>query len=163
MESRGKRPVRLAGPIGEPTFQVPPAAEPKISVERLPEARSAEPETAAADVAPSPAPLSGASSPIASEAAGGNAIAASRAAIEQGYRALSEELASFAGRAAETAAHTAIDLLAVRTWSDAIAVNRNFARASFDHWLDSSARISDIGVKLAVAAANPFLLVYGRC
>jgi hypothetical protein len=85
------------------------------------------------------------------------AMEESRVAMARGFDALGEEMAELARCGIDTAARTAIEMLAVKTFSEAIAVNSSFARASFDNWLGGSAKFSELGVKLAVESSRPFL------
>lgn len=73
------------------------------------------------------------------------------------WEALGGEFADYARRGADAAAQSAIDMLGVKTWSDAVAVNADFARKAFEHWLESVAKISGLGVKLAVQSSKPLL------
>ena len=75
---------------------------------------------------------------------------------------MSEECAGFARQSIDTTANTAIQMLAIKTWSDAVAVNTSFARKSYDQWLDSAAKVFELGVKLAYESAKPFVSRFGR-
>jgi hypothetical protein len=86
-----------------------------------------------------------------------HALAASQAALARGLEALSAEMAGLTISGIDAAARTATDMLAIKTLSDAIAVNAGFARNSFDTMVNSSARLSGIGVKLAADATLPIL------
>jgi hypothetical protein len=89
-------------------------------------------------------------------------LAECRAALTHGLDALSKEAAVLARGGIEVTARTAIDMLAVRTLSDAMAVNSGFARASFDNWIGGSARFSELGAKLAAESWRPFLARLGK-
>jgi len=89
-------------------------------------------------------------------------IAESRAALARGVESMSEEVASFTRHSIETTAHSAIQMLGVKTWADAVAVNTVFARTSFDSWLDSTAKVSELGIKLAVESSKPFVAKLGN-
>jgi Phasin protein len=96
---------------------------------------------------------------------GSGALAAmeeSRVAVARGFDALGEELAELARCGIDTVTRTAIEMLAVKTFFDAIAVNSSFARASFDNWIGGSAKFSELGVKLAVESSRPFLAHLGE-
>jgi len=54
-------------------------------------------------------------------------------------------------------AHTATKMLAVKTLSDAIEVNAGFTCSSFDALVDGSAKLSELGVKLAAETSQPLL------
>ncbi len=88
-------------------------------------------------------------------------ITESQAAVSRGMQALSDELACYGRQSMETLARTAIDTLSVKTWSDAVAVNSRLARNSFDQWVDSAAKMSELGIKLTTEAAKPFLAKMG--
>jgi hypothetical protein len=95
---------------------------------------------------------------------GGDALAAleeSRIALASGLEALSEEAAGLARRGIDTAARAAIQMLAVRTLSDAVAVNAGFARTSFDTWIGAAVKFSELGAKLAADSSRPFLARLG--
>jgi Phasin protein len=175
METRGKRTRRIAAPPEGLAVQrvVSPseiAAVPPVAAETVIQAHPLE----TAEPNPSSAPpeqdvvVQRVSSPVpAINAPHGErtdfgsesfaAIEEFRAATTRGFDALSEELAGLARCGMDTAARTAIDMLAVKTLSDAIAVNSCFARASFDNWLESSAKLSELGMKLVVESTRPFL------
>ena len=90
---------------------------------------------------------------------GGEAMAVfaeTRTVLADGVEALSAEVAGLARRNIETAARTAIEMLAAKTVADAIAVNAGFARASFGNWLGSSAKLSELGLRLATESARAF-------
>jgi hypothetical protein len=90
------------------------------------------------------------------------AIAQSQAALTRGLGALSAELAGMALSGIDTAARTATQMLSVKTLSDAIAVNAGFTCSSFDTLVGGSTKLSELGVKLASEAAQPFLSQLGQ-
>jgi hypothetical protein len=182
METRGKRIARVAGPVEthSPSSETPPV--PTDAPSDIPLAPEAEPGVAAAPIAAAPiaaAPIAAARvaqriSPAVpalgtarDELAdfGREAFAAldeSRTALARALGALSEEVAGLARSGIDTAARTAIEMLSVKTVSDAVAVNAGFARASFDNWIGSSARFSELGAKLAAESSLPFLDRLGK-
>ncbi|MGH7029339.1 MAG: phasin family protein [Stellaceae bacterium] len=83
-------------------------------------------------------------------------LAAARGALADGVEALSEEVAGLARRGIETATRTAIEMLAVKTFADALSVNAGFARASLGNWLGSSAKFSELGLRCAAESSRPF-------
>ncbi len=89
-------------------------------------------------------------------------LAESRLVLATGFEALSEEIAGLARCGIDTAARTAIEMLAVRTVSDAVAVNAGFVRASFDNWIGRSARFSELGARLAADSSRLFLARLGN-
>jgi hypothetical protein len=84
-------------------------------------------------------------------------IAESRTALARGIESMSDEWASFVRHSIDVTADTAIRMLAATTWSDAVAVNARFARTSYDRWLDSSTKVSELGVKTAFESSKPFI------
>jgi Phasin protein len=173
MDSRGRRTPRMAGPIEAPAPRAgaavpdPVTADPPVDELPAPphliEQRISPPETALAALTappalPAPAPLS-------SAAATGDildVITESRTALARGVESLSEEFASFTRRNIDTTARSAVQMLVAKTWADALAVNTSFARTSFDHWLDSTAKVSELGVKLAVESSKLFVTRLGK-
>jgi hypothetical protein len=109
-----------------------------------------------------PAPPAGAPTPPPAGAPGRTPMPAAefgglsemQASFAQGLAQLSEEVNAFLRRSIDNAAQTGIDLLGVRTWSDAIAANSKYAQTCFDLWVDSSARISELGIKLALESSR---------
>jgi len=96
---------------------------------------------------------------------GGEAFAAlvqSQTAMARGLEALSAELAGLALSGIDAAARTATDILAIKTLSDAIELNAGFTRSGFHALLDGSARLSELGVKLAAEASQPILTQLGK-
>ena len=77
------------------------------------------------------------------------ALAQSQAALARGFEALSAEMAGLALSGMNVAARTATRLLAVKTLADAIEVNAGFTCSSFDTLVGGSAKLSELGVKLA--------------
>jgi hypothetical protein len=150
METKGKRSRRSAAPSENP--------KPREVVEPNPAMAPSRPDVVVQRVQ-SPVPATSAPrgelADFGSEALA--AIDESRAAMARGFDALSEEIARLARCGIDTAARTAIEMLAVKTFSDALAVNAGFTRASFDDWLGGSAKLSEFGVKLAVESSHPFL------
>jgi phasin family protein len=84
-------------------------------------------------------------------------IAESRSALARGVESISDEFASFVRHSIDVTADTAIRMLAATTWSDAVAVNARFARTSYDRWLDSSTKVSELGVRTALESSKPFV------
>jgi hypothetical protein len=167
METKGKRSGSGALPSEKPVPQAAPGETPN---QILPvDARESDPV-----VAPSPrdvvlqrvSSLAPAISARRGELVdfGGGALAAmeeSRVAMARGFDALSEEMAGLTRCGIDTVTRTAIEMLAVKSFSDAIAVNASFARASFDNWIGGSAKFSELGVNLAVESSRPFFTRLG--
>ena len=151
------------------------ATEASLSVagETLPEAPAAVPDVVVQRLAPAPSTVAPAPSAVVpptlaapakiADTSGDSCgiLSKSQAAVSRGLQALGDELACYARRSMETLACTAIDTLSVKTWSDAVAVNSRLARTSFDQWVDSAAKVSELGIKLANDAAKPLLAKMG--
>lgn len=90
------------------------------------------------------------------------AFAESQAAASRGLEAISDEIAGMARVGIDIAAHTATEMLAIKTMSDAYRVNARFLRQSFDGLLDGSSKLSRLGVKLAAESARPLLTELGE-
>ena len=181
METKGRRSVRAPGPTEAPTapskpVEAPPPvnrageAEPVKPAELLAEAgKSTETAvnlaTAAAAAAPLPSvgalpPAPKSANPEIPQRFEGDAAAAlaqSQAALARGLEALSAELAGMALSGMNVLARTATKLLAVKTLSDAIEVNAGFTCSSLETLVGGSAKISELGVKLAAETSQPLL------
>jgi hypothetical protein len=90
------------------------------------------------------------------------ALAQSHAALARGLEVLSEEMAGLALSGIDRATRTATKMLSVKTLSDAIEVNAGFTCGSLDALIGSSAKLSELGVKLAVEASEPILTQFGK-
>jgi hypothetical protein len=90
------------------------------------------------------------------------ALVQSQTAMARGLEALSAELAGLALSGIDAAARTATNILAIKTLSDAIELNAGFTRNGFHALLDGSARLSELGVKLAAEASQPILTQLGK-
>jgi hypothetical protein len=145
MESKGRRPSR---PSATPVKAGAPVAIPVIP-------RSVE--------APAETAKSASSENLADF--GREAFAAfvqSQAAVIRGLEALSTELTGLALSGIDAAARTATDMLAVKTLSDAIEVNAGLTRSSFDALVGGSAKLSELGARLAAEASQPILSQVGK-
>src|SRR6516164_5207170 len=177
MESKGRRASRAAGPSTNPVEAAPWAETPPGAAKPLESpARkliSAEPAEVMVPAATSTAPptvetLAGTPKSASSEDFGDfgrEAFAAfvqSQTAVARGLEALSAELAGLALSGIDAAARTATDMLAVKTLSDAIEVNAGFTRSSFDTLVGGSAKLSELGAKLAAEASQPILTQLGK-
>jgi hypothetical protein len=184
MESKGRRTVRAAGRTEAPAepikvVEIPDAENfrTEASTEPTRSAEAAEPvettlgpvtTTATPPVEPSAAlQTTTTTSTTPSDLAGVGhdafaALAQSQAALARGLEALSAEMAGLALSGIDTAARTATKLLGVKTLSDAIEVNAGFTCSSWDRLIGSSAKLSELGVKLAAEASQPFVTQFGR-
>ena len=145
MESKGRRPPR-------------PSATPVEAV-----LSAAAPVTPRCVEAPVEMPKSTSSEDIA--AFGREAFAAvvqSQTAVARGLEALSAEMAGLVLSGIDAVARTATDMLAVKTLSDAIEVNAGFTRSSLDAVVGGSAKLSELGARLAAEASQPILTQLGK-
>ena len=187
MESKGRRTARGVGPIeaaaepvnpvriptpadqeaGAPTEPLNPA---EILTETVKPAETAVNlvATAAASVSqpnivPVPAQMPAPSNRP--DQLGGDAAAAwaqSQAALARGLEALSAEMAGLALSGMNTVARAATKMLTVKTLADAIEVNAGFTCTSFDTLVGGSAKLSELGVKLATETTQPLLKQFGK-
>jgi hypothetical protein len=90
------------------------------------------------------------------------ALAASQAALARGIEALSAEMAGMALSGMNVLARTATKLLAVKTLSDAIEVNAGFTCSSLETLVGGSAKLSELGVRLAAETSEPLFGQFAR-
>lgn len=184
METKGRRSLRASGAIAPGSIKPTEVPAPEIRQTEAEPAKSAEPaaeaarpaETAvdlvtaaaAASMNATIGPLPSAPNTAAADdirAPGGEAAAAlaqSQAALARGLEALSAEMAGLALSGINVVTRTATKLLAVKTLADAIEVNAGFTCSSFDTLVGGSAKLSEIGVKLAAETCQPWLSQIGR-
>jgi hypothetical protein len=175
MESKGKRGLRATGPgATPPEFEIPPeirleAVEPEE--ERTP--AEAQAEISASATGPMAAPsreravnasAACAFSDVFADFGSQNfaAFIQSQAALARGLEALRVEMTELTLSGLDTAARTATDMLAVKTIADAIEVNAGFTKRNFDTLLGGSAKLSELGVKVANEASQPILSQLGK-
>jgi hypothetical protein len=187
METRRRRgsrePLETAAPESVPILE-PEAVIPEEIAPPAPEAPAAEDHDAASDdsltalaraeealthipeVSGAPAPEEPAAPPADDLCALGRdslaALAEAQAALVRGYEAVGSEIVGLARSGLDTASRMAAGLLAVRTLSDAVALQADCARSSLDAALCGSARLSQLGVRLAAEAAEPLVAQFGR-
>lgn len=178
MESKGRRASRAVGPSMNPAEAVPPAETPPGAAKPVEspteELISAKPPAevvipAATSMAP---PSVEARAETVKSASSENlavfgreafaALVQSQTAVARGLEALSAELAGLALSGIDAAARTATDMLRVKTLADAIEVHTGFTRSSFDTLVDGSAKLSELGTKLAAEASQPILTQLGK-
>ena len=168
MESKGRRALRAAATgtvpaeTGNPGAAAPGAerpAEPPVQVAAPVVAASAPPEVDTVAAA--------ATNASGEEGAdyGREVFAAlvqSQTAVARGLEALSVEMTGLAISGIDAATRTATDMLGVKTLSDAIEINAEFTRSSFDALLGSAAKLSELGMRLATEASQPILTQLGK-
>lgn len=86
----------------------------------------------------------------------------SQTALVRGLETLGAEIAGLALSGVDAAARTATDALRVKTIADAIEVNAGFTRRSFDALVVGSAKLSELGVKVAAETLHPLLTHFGK-
>jgi hypothetical protein len=187
METKGRRSLRASGPTEAPVGPVKPTeapapdtqpggTEPPIPAELLAEA--AKPIETAVNIVTASAAAAGSKpsiDPVPPPAKSATlddlgtygdaavaALAQSQAALARGLEALSAEMAGLALSGMNMVARTANRLLAVKTLADAIEVNAGFTCSSFDALVGGSAKLSEIGVKLAAETCQPLLTQLDR-
>ena len=180
METKGRRSLRASGPTEAPAAPRPvEAPAPVTGPGKLEPLKPAEllvgadkPMETAVDVVAAaaqavPTPSIGPLPPGSKSAKPGDpgnfaidssaALAESQAALARGIEALSAEMAGMALSGMNVLARTATKLLAVKTLSDAIEVNAGFTCSSLETLVGGSAKLSELGVKLAAETSQPFL------
>lgn len=166
METRGRRTPRMTAPADAAAPEGAPEANP-IRVDKLVEEPLAPPEMIVQRMSPLVQVIATRPGPAALPAVDigrdiFDVFVDSRAALARGVESISDEIAGLARHSIDATARTAIQMLGVKTWADAIAINTGFARTGFNHWLDSSAKVSELGVKLAVESSKPFVAKFGQ-
>ena len=179
METKGRRSVRAPGPTEAPAAPLKPVEAPP-PVNGASEAESPKPaellaeadtstqtavDLAAAAATAAPTPSIGALPPAPKSANpdfpghfqgdAAAALAQSQAALARGLEAMSAEMAGLALSGMNVLARTATKLLAVKTLSDAIEVNAGFTCSSLETLVGGSAKLSELGVKLAAETSQP--------
>ena len=98
--------------------------------------------------------------PAAPVAVGGDALSAlmeSQAAVARGLSEMSTEMAALAQGGIDAAGRSAGEMLAARTFADALRISTAYAQQSVDALIGGSVRLSEVGVKLAAEASRPLL------
>jgi hypothetical protein len=90
------------------------------------------------------------------------AVVQSQTAVARGLEALNAEMAGLVLSGIDAVARTATDMLAVKTLSDAIEVNAGFTRSSLHAVVGGSAKLSELGARLAAEASQPILTQLGK-
>jgi phasin protein len=186
METKGRRSLRASGPTEAPGAPFKPVEAPApangpsepepFKPAALPVEAGKSTETAvdlvaaAATAAPMPTidPLppgpksANLEDPRKVEGDAAVALAQSQAALTRGLEVLSAEMAGLALSGMNMLASTATKLLAVKTLSDAIEVNAGFTCSSFETFVGGSAKLSELGVKLAAETSQPLFGQFAR-
>jgi len=166
MESKGKRAARASAPPAEtssklqnPAEMYPVAAEAPEAAEHIEASAAAVPEGSNA--------LASANGRSPEEVVDFSretltALAQSQAALARGLEALSAEVAGLALFGIGTAARAVTRMLGIKTLSDAIEVNASLTCGSFDAFVAGSARLSELGAKLAAETSQPLFSQLGK-
>ena len=85
------------------------------------------------------------------------AWAESSSALARGFEALATELTGMTRSGIDAATDAAKAMIGAKTLADAVEINTNLARRSFDAVIEGAAKISEIGVKAATEASRPVL------
>jgi phasin family protein len=83
------------------------------------------------------------------------AVLRANAALSQGLEEIGKEVILYARRSFEQAAETATALLGAKTFEDVFQLNSEFAKANLEGLIAGSAKLSEMGVKLANEAMAP--------
>ena len=83
------------------------------------------------------------------------AFVRANAALSHGLEQIGKEVIVYARQSLESAAATTTALLSAKSLQDVIELNNGFARAALDRFLESSARLSEAGVKAASETLGP--------
>lgn len=83
------------------------------------------------------------------------AVMRANSALSSGLEAIGKEVILYARSSFEQAAETATALLGARTFEDVFQLNSEFAKANLERLIERSAKLSEMGIKLANEALAP--------
>ena len=83
------------------------------------------------------------------------AVLRANAALSEGLEAISKEVIVYARTSFEKAAETATALLGAKTIEDVFQLNADFAKTNLETLIERTAKLSEMGVKLANEALTP--------
>ena len=86
----------------------------------------------------------------------------SQSALARGFEALATELTGMTRSGITVATEAATAMIGAKTFAEAVEINANLARRSFDAVIEGTAKISEIGVKAATEASRPVLTRLGE-
>jgi len=148
--------------------QTAPIIAPVVAPEVAPEAAVAAPTAPEAASAPPVAPREPAmparAESVESEAAADDAWAAftdMQAALARGFVEAAFEVSAITRTGIAAAAAAATAMLGARTFAEAVEINAGLIRGRSDAMIESSARLSEIGVKAVTEASHPILARLG--
>lgn len=90
------------------------------------------------------------------------AFAETQAAFARGFEEIATEVNGMARSGIAASTDAAVALLAARSFAEAVEINAGLARRGVDAIVNSSARLSEIGVRTAMEASRPILLRFGE-
>jgi hypothetical protein len=90
------------------------------------------------------------------------AFTEAQAVLGRGFEEIVGEIAGMTRSGIAAVADAAVDLLGVRTFSEAVEINALLARRGIDAMIDGSAKLSEIGVKAVSEASQPMLSRLGE-
>jgi hypothetical protein len=166
MESKGRSALRTPAPGLAPAEAEVPAETPIEAVrpigQHIPADTSVSSTTLVAGPVGAPTPI--ACSDVFADFGRQNfaAFIQSQTALARGLEALSAEITGLALSGIDAATRAATDVLAVKTFADAIELNAGFTRRNFDTLIGGSAKLSELGVKVATEASQPILAQLGK-
>jgi phasin family protein len=83
------------------------------------------------------------------------AVMRANTALSSGLEAIGKEVILYARSSFEQAAETATALLGAKTFEDVFQLNSQFAKANIERMIEGSAKLSEMGIKLANEALAP--------
>lgn len=83
------------------------------------------------------------------------AVMRANTALSSGLEAIGKEVILYARGSFEQAAETATALLGAKTFEDVFQLNSQFAKANLERMIEGSAKLSEMGIKLANEALAP--------
>lgn len=90
------------------------------------------------------------------------AFVKSQMALARGLAAIGVEMAGLARSGIDASARAASGLLTARTPTDAIRLQTEYVRSSLGAAITGSARLSNLGIRIAAETAEPLVLQFGR-
>lgn len=85
------------------------------------------------------------------------ALAEAQSAMARGFEAIAAEMAGMTRTGIASTSEAAIALISARTLTEAIEINAGLVRRGVDSAIESSARLSEIGMRTVSEASQPLL------
>lgn len=83
------------------------------------------------------------------------AVLRANAALSEGLEAIGKEVIGYARASFERAAEAATALMSARTFEDVVQLNTEFAKGSVERMIERSAKLSEMGMKVANETLAP--------